>query len=147
MKHILSVGFMKFLMKYGIGAPGSIAKSMAKAYNSIRSMNHGNDSEQDVLYKLYLSRVYAVSKWGKATEYGYSDDPMHVDQILIDNPDLPSLMVHVIVSEHPELLGPDLPDSKWNALDEVIEEVINKFVPDWHQRSNFRGAAGSSLKE
>jgi hypothetical protein len=141
-KNFVSAGFlkflMKFLMKYGIGGPGSIAKAMAKTYCSIRRVSHDNETEKNILSKLYLSRVYAASKWGKAEEYGYSDNPLHVDQVIIDNPDLPSLMMHVIISEHPELLGPDLPEAKWDALDEVIDEIVNKFVPDWQQRRNFR---------
>lgn len=126
------MGFLKLLMKYGLGAPGSITKAMVRTYQAIK--REGAASERDTLRQLYLSRVTLLSLLGKAAQCGYSSEPSHVEQVLEQNPDLRSLLQHVIVSEHPELLGPSAPENTWEVLDEVVEEVLDQRVPGWRQQ-------------
>lgn len=131
--------FFKFVMKHGIGGPGSIAKAMAKSYRRHLidpDLYLGDCEEQVLLAMVYLSRVNAAYRFGKAQEYGYSDVKHHIIDVVSQNPDLPSLICHVIVSEHPELIGPELPEYKWDILEEVIEEIIAKVIPEWKQRQN-----------
>lgn len=125
------MGFLKFVMKHGIGSPGSIAKAMARSYQAIK--RGSSERERGILRQLYLSRVSAASMWGKSAQFGYSTDPSHVEQVLVQNPDLHSLVKHVIVSEHPELLGPDAPANSWEVLDEVVEEVLDQHAPGWRR--------------
>jgi hypothetical protein len=126
------MGFLKFVMKHGIGSPGSICKAMARTYQTIKQCG-SSENERDILRQLYLSRVSAASMWGKSAQYGYSTEPSHVEKVLLQNPDLLSLVKHVIVSEHPELLGPDAPVSSWGVLDEVVKEVLDQHAPGWRR--------------
>ena len=127
------MGFLKFVMKRGIGSPGSIAKAMAKTYAGLKRESAETKSESDVLRQLYLGRVSAAAAWNKAAQFGYSTEPSHVEQVLSKNPDLANLVKHVVVSEHPELLDSAMSGNPWEVLDEVVEEMLDRHAPGWRR--------------
>jgi len=123
------MGFIKFIMKHGIGSPGSICKAMAQTYREIRQLGT-YDNEKDVLRQLFLSRAATDSMVGPPK---YNTDPYHVEKVIAQCPDFYSLTKYIIIAEHPELLGPSAPPNALRILDEVMSEVIQKQIPGLHR--------------
>jgi len=124
------MGLLKFFMKHGAGAPGSICKAMVQTYKGIKQLENYNN-ENDVLRQLYLSRA-ATDRFVVGPKL-YNTDPYHVEKVIALYPDLYSLTKHIIILEHPELLRPGAPPNALQMLDEVMSEVIEKHIPGWHR--------------
>jgi hypothetical protein len=113
-----SVG--RWWITHGPGSPGSVAKSMARAYSRIRAM-YSKASKDELLMMTLCSRYAVVRKI----------DDITANQMVKDSEGrLAKLTLHVIRREIPTATSAMLnaPDVYLEMLD-VIEEVTAKFAP------------------
>ena len=135
------MGWQYFLMKHGIGSPGYIARRMAKYYRAIREAKPGWD-ERAVLNAVYAHRVAAQSVLGGPIEYQMTrKDPALKHAVLEENPDLFSIIRHAILIEHPEMQNPHAPPNRFEILDRVLSEVLNREIPGWRDTAPKSGTA------
>lgn len=127
------MGWQDFLMKHGIGSPGYIAKTMARQYHAIKEANPSLD-ERAVLFRVYANRVAAQSTLGGPVEYRMSRENPSLMQIAIEeNSNLFSIIRHAVLIEHPELHNPYPPSDRFEVLDRVLAEILDREIPDWRK--------------
>lgn len=127
------MGLQDFLMKHGVGSPGHIAKVMTRQYRLIKESNPGFD-EQTVLHYVYANRVAAQSTFGGPEVYQKSrKNPTLMHEAVANNPHLFLLIKHAILIEHPEFQNPFAPSDRFEILDRVIGETIERETRGWGQ--------------
>jgi hypothetical protein len=132
------MGWQDFLMKHGIGSPGYIAKTMARQYRAIKEAQPSLD-ERSVLFRLYANRVAAQSILGGPAEYRMSrENPSLMRAAVEQSANLFSIIRHVVFIEHPELHNPHAPSNRFEVLDRVLAEVLDREIPDWRKTSQQR---------
>lgn len=120
------MGLKKWILTYGPGSPGSVAKAMAKTYNNIKK-SCPNASERQLLEMVLKSRIDSNVLWG------YS--PMSLQQISIkDVKNLADLTWKVELAEDQDgtINSLFLDNSGWETIGlirDVIEEVTKKYAP------------------
>jgi hypothetical protein len=78
--------------------------------------------EKDVLRRPYENRVRAAMTWNRASQFGYSLEPGHVDQVLRDwGKSLGGLVQYVVRQEHPVLQSVDNAFRSISVMDMVLE--------------------------
>lgn len=126
------MGFGKFWMKYGLGAPGSIAKTMTKCY-LINKAKHPSLSNEQLLALTLESRILAQFQAKKVNALQPRDEEgrniTELELIQKHSWDLKELILYVIHCEISEvnnacLKFPDL----YQELIEIIDEVVNKYL-------------------
>lgn len=127
------MGWQDFLMRHGIGSPGYIAKTMARQYRAIKEANPSLN-ERSVLLRLYANRVSAQSVLGGPAEYKMCrEDPTRIQAAVDKSPDLFSIIRHAVFVEHPELSNPHAPPNRFEVLDRVLAETLDREAPAWRQ--------------
>jgi hypothetical protein len=127
------MGWQEFLMRHGVGSPGYIAKTMARQYRAIKESQPSLD-EPSVLFRLYANRVAAQSIMGGPAEYRMSrGNPSLMRAAIEQNPNLFSIISHAVSVEHPELQNPHAPSNRFEVLDRVLAEVLDREIPDWRK--------------
>jgi hypothetical protein len=122
-----------FLMKHGIGSPGYIARRMAKEYRARKAGNPSLD-ERSILFRVYATRVAAQSILGGPAEYRMSrENPRLMHAAVEQNSDLFSIIRHAVLIEHPEFDKPYAPSDRFEVLDRVISEVLDREIPGWRK--------------
>lgn len=125
------MGWHRFLMKHGIGSPGHIALRMARHYRLAKEARP-YWSEREVLNAVYAMRVAAQSILGGPVEYRMTkEDPSLKTAVLDENPDLFSIIRYAVMVEHPELKNPYAPPDRFQILDSVISEILDRETPGW----------------
>lgn len=128
------MGFHRFIMKYGLGSPGYIARSMASQYVSLKS-SHPELEESEVLRRVYCLRIAAQTMVKGPEEYRASKrNPELIDVTLRLNPDLFSLVRCACLIEHPEFNRPGAPQDRFEVLDSVVSEVLEEKASGWKRR-------------
>jgi NADPH:quinone reductase-like Zn-dependent oxidoreductase len=115
------IGLERWWMTHGIGSVGSVAKSMAKAYNRAK-VAYPTASQDEILFITLKSR-YTVFEIKNLTE-----DDM-VDMVKDSGGRLAELSLQVVMLENPAarnalLFHPQI----YAMMVEVIEEVTAKFA-------------------
>lgn len=129
------MGWQEFLMKHGVGSPGYIAKTMARQYHAVKEAKPSLD-ERSVLFRVYANRVAAQSILGGPAEYRMSrENPSLMHAAVEQNPNLFSIIRHAVLIEHPELHNPHAPSNRFEVLDRVLTEVLDREIPDWRRTS------------
>ena len=116
------MGLGLLLVRFGLGSPRLIAGAMCWTYLAIRR-RFPSMPEQEVLRELYESRVRRALARSRAARFGYSLEPMHVDQVVRHHATLDALIQHVVVQECPALL------EHFGVLTSVLARV-----PGWRAR-------------
>ena len=129
------MGWQHFLMKHGIGSPGYIAKRLARHYRAIKEANPSLD-ERSVLFRVYAYRVAGQAILGGPAEYRMNRETPSLMQATIEqNSTLFSIIRHAVLIEHPELHNPHAPSNRFEVLDRVLAEVLDREIPDWRKMS------------
>jgi len=106
---------------------------MARQYRAIKKINRSLD-ERSVLFRLYANRVAAQSLLGGPAEYQMSrDEPSLMQAAIEQNPNLFLIIRHAVFIEHPELHDPRAPSNRFEVLDRVLAEVLDREIPDWRK--------------
>ncbi len=121
-----------FLMKHGIGSPGSMAKAQAKIYRTLRQ-RHPAASEEEILKTMFVQRAWIGIATGCRDAYEMIDAPGWVDAVVRSNPDLLCLAVYIILCEYPELRRADTPPDAFPKVVRVIADALDEVAPDWRQ--------------
>ena len=125
------MGWHEFLMKHGMGSPGYIAKTMAKQYQSMRA-TYPSEGYRSVLRRLLASRVTVQSSFGGPKEYREIRQNFElIDSVIDANPNLFKIIRFAILVEHPELRNPFAPANRFEILDRVITEILNRDFAEW----------------
>lgn len=126
--------FQFLLMKHGIGSPGYIAKTMTRQYRLIRESRPELD-EQTVLHRVYVNRIGAQTTFGGPEIYKMSRrDPDLIHRAVAENPHLFLIIKHAVLIGHPEFQNPKAPSNRFEVLNRVIAEVIERETRDWAGR-------------
>jgi hypothetical protein len=128
------VGWHEFLMKHGIGSPGSMARSIARIYRRLKKSNPGMP-EKRILATLLLTRAQAARLTGAASAYAMCDNPEFVYATVQDNPDLLSMVLYFVFLEHTELTGPYAPPDAHEVLLKVVTVILDKEAPMWREHN------------
>lgn len=127
------MGWQDFLMKHGIGSPGYVARVMAKQYRAIKEADPSMD-ERAVLIRVYANRVAAQSILEGPAEYRECrKDPSLMRRAIDQNPNLFSIIRHAILIEHPELDNPRAPADRFEVLDRVLAEILDRETSGWRR--------------
>ncbi len=133
------MGWQDFLMKHGLGSPGYIARTMARQY---RAMKEANPSlgERSILLRLYANRAAAQSTLGGPAEYRMSrKNPSLMHAAVEKNSNLFSIVRYAVFIEHPELHNPHTPSNRFEVLDRILTEILDREAPDWRKASQLQG--------
>jgi len=125
------MGLAKFLIKHGIGSPGSIAKRQARHYKSLKR-EHPELGEREILGMMYMARAQVGHTTGATAWHQgfFADDPASVDEFLKE-PGLTvrDFIMRVIVAEDRNYFT--APERVHELIEEVVEEVLDKELPGW----------------
>ena len=120
---IEKLGLARWCMTHGMGSVGSIAKSMAKAYN--RAKEAYPTASQDELLFVTLKSRYTVFGIKNLTE-----DDM-ISMVNNSGGSLAKLSIQVVMLENPAASNALLSfPQTYSMMVEVIEEVTTKFALD-----------------
>ena len=129
------MGWHEFLMKHGIGSPGYIAKTMARQYRAARTAYPG-ESCRSALRRVLANRVVAQSSFGGPNKYrAMRGNSQLIDSVIDENPSLYSIIRFAVFVEHPELQNPFAPPDRFEVLDRVLSEILEREVPGWRELS------------
>src|SRR5260370_15294488 len=106
------MGFTRFVMKHGIGAPGPMAKTQARVYRGLKRTGKYK-SEAEVLRVMYLLRAKTarnLSSGSVRQAYEMAELPGWAESVVKTNSDLLMMTVYIVLCEHPELRNPNTPD-------------------------------------
>jgi len=127
------LAFIDFLIKHGLGSPGSIARAMAITYRRLRKQEPSTD-EKEILRKTFLTRIQARELWGKGRE----DDSKIQEVLSSSSVTLLDITMFIVLQEHPEILNS--PPSYGSAAEmhekvkRIVEERLDKHAPNWRKR-------------
>tara|TARA_Y100001970_G_C13939632_1_gene702472 strand:+ start:410 stop:826 length:417 start_codon:yes stop_codon:yes gene_type:complete len=126
--------FVRLFLKHGIGAPGPMAKALAKTYLRIKREQPDNTLREHLLTLVYHRKNTSI-KLGLLDDLCYMSE-FHindiVDECLTQSSPLYALCVQMVKIEFKEkldtLTGPQYREYHDMMLD-VIKEVVEKYAP------------------
>jgi hypothetical protein len=135
------MGWHKLFMKYGLGSPGFIARTMAKRYGRWKAVSPSTD-EPTIIRNLFVNQIAAQTLWGGPSEYRYlKAHASAIDELLQQYPDLFSITLLSIIIEHQELLWPQAPNDTFDVLRQVMQEIFDTKAPGWRSQGVWSASA------
>ena len=115
------MGIFKWVMKYGPGNVGSLAKAQAKVYHQFKKQ-YPQLPPDELLRRTLKVRLAAGAMLGDAALSEAEQEEM----IKRANGSLATLTMQIAVYENPDVL--DLPQETYSEMFAVIREVIAKYA-------------------
>ncbi len=122
-----------------------MAEAQAKVYMKLRQANP-SAAEKEILRTMFVQRAkIALATGSKELFYQMVTDPNWVDSVVKSNPDLLSMIIYIILCEHPELRSQDprlatallsaglTQDDVFREVMKTVADVLDKHATFWRE--------------